>query len=667
MAVASVPTLEIDPVGVIAHRPPQHAADAMESVLVRENTPIRVCWLVAFLLLLVPLGLRSIILAVTPVDHLRDIVDFIYDDGYYYLAVAANLAETGHSTFDGISATNGYQPLWLLLLTVPAKLAGAHPFTLFRLSCGLIYVIALGAPLLAALWRRGITRELMFCFGAGLAIAMVEQPTVFLRGLEPILFAPVLMVLVALIERARSDPQTLRHLSIVLAVAFLIRLDALAVYAAVLAGLPLLTIWRQNLNLTTALTIASKVALRISAFVIPTVLVYMAVNQWLFGSPVPVSGLAKFVGGARFTNWGATQIFFENGKPMLPFLAILVALELLTRRAGLRPPPFFYRSLAVISLGIALQAFYYGAFSTWYVWPWYTYLVAADLALVLARIIYLCSLLYRSTSHSIMSPRLAATAALLFVGVWASEQSRALTRSSLSPQMMATLHHKTQPAAQENAPAGELSYNQVSLEMLQNFFTAGRNTVIAMGDRAGGLGFWGRDRLSVVQTEGILLDMGYIRARAANEGAEYLEHFPIEYLVTDREVIPTVTTAEGRVLYVVADPIQGRVNFGPVPTFCFPADAARYQKAYPSPIHGINERSVFQFSARVPCTDTAMSLMRSIEKGIGLRQYSLPTEYDPAKGDLAGKSTEDRDRRRALNRPVGTTTRGSTDSNQPPS
>jgi hypothetical protein len=50
------------------------------------------------------------------------LVDFIHDDGCYYLTVAAKLAQLGRSTFDGISTTNGYQPLWLLLLTIPARL-----------------------------------------------------------------------------------------------------------------------------------------------------------------------------------------------------------------------------------------------------------------------------------------------------------------------------------------------------------------------------------------------------------------------------------------------------------------------------------------------------------------------------------------------------------------
>lgn len=51
-----------------------------------------------------------------------DLVDLIldgnYDDGYYYFQIAKNLSEGHFSTFDGgITRTNGYHPLWMLLIT----------------------------------------------------------------------------------------------------------------------------------------------------------------------------------------------------------------------------------------------------------------------------------------------------------------------------------------------------------------------------------------------------------------------------------------------------------------------------------------------------------------------------------------------------------------------
>lgn len=41
-----------------------------------------------------------------------------FDDAWYYFGIARNVAEGNGSTFDGINATNGYHPLWLLLCSV---------------------------------------------------------------------------------------------------------------------------------------------------------------------------------------------------------------------------------------------------------------------------------------------------------------------------------------------------------------------------------------------------------------------------------------------------------------------------------------------------------------------------------------------------------------------
>ena len=40
---------------------------------------------------------------------------FTRDDAYYYFKVAQNISEGHGSTFDGIDATNGYHPLWMLV------------------------------------------------------------------------------------------------------------------------------------------------------------------------------------------------------------------------------------------------------------------------------------------------------------------------------------------------------------------------------------------------------------------------------------------------------------------------------------------------------------------------------------------------------------------------
>jgi hypothetical protein len=587
----------------------------------RQEIWVKASWCFAFLFLSLPLVVRLVLLAATPVSGLVKVVDFIYDDGYYYLDVAANVAELGRSTLDGITATNGYQPLWMLVLAGLARIVGTEPHRFFIASCALVYAIACIAPLLAWLWRRSAGRGFALCIAAGLAVVMIQQPVTFLEGMEPILVAPLALPLVMLIERENIDVKALLLISALLAAAFLIRLDSLALFVTTAIGLPLFELLNKRLNRSNLRTRMVRVAAVLSVFVVPTVIAYLAINQRLFGTPIPVSGIAKLVGGPSLSNWGVFGMFFDRWKSFAVLMAILLPLELVTRAFVGRPVPVFYRSLAIVAAAMLLQAIYYAAFSAWNLWPWYTYLAAIATALVVARIVYLCSLV-----ATVKRARIVALAALAVVGAWAAGRSGTLASDSL-PRRTAT----------------PTSYNQISLDMLDSFFKAEDHTLIAMGDRAGGLAFWGRGKVAVVQTEGLLLDIDYFKARRANTSEQYFERMPIQYWVIDREITATVPRPDGHLQYVVPDPIQGRITTAAVPTFCFPPEAIRYQKSYTS-IFGVNTRLAFSFADREPCTAAALDLMRSTAKGIGLRQFSLPTEYDRTRGGTMDKRSEDRDR-----------------------
>jgi len=88
---------------------------------------------------------------------------FTRDDAYYYFKVAQNISEGRGSTFDGINATNGYHPLWMLicvpifalarfdlilplriLLLVMSGLSVATAILLYRLI-GRVFAPAIGA------------------------------------------------------------------------------------------------------------------------------------------------------------------------------------------------------------------------------------------------------------------------------------------------------------------------------------------------------------------------------------------------------------------------------------------------------------------------------------------------------------------------------------------
>ena len=56
------------------------------------------------------------------------------DDAYFYFQIAKNILDFNYSTFDGISTTNGYHPLWMAILVaagVPLHLLGIQSANIY--------------------------------------------------------------------------------------------------------------------------------------------------------------------------------------------------------------------------------------------------------------------------------------------------------------------------------------------------------------------------------------------------------------------------------------------------------------------------------------------------------------------------------------------------------
>jgi hypothetical protein len=598
-----------------------------------RSSLIRLCWLFSLLLLGAAFVSRCIFLLGLPTSRLADIVEYFYDDGYYYLTVAANVAEYGRSTFDGITTTNGYQPLWLLVLTALGRLVGTNAHTMFVWACLLVYSIILGSVLLAGAWRKAEWAKISLCCSVGLAAIVLRWPMAFVQGLEPVLLLPLVLMFVVLLERI-SEPRQFYLLSLVLAVMFLVRLDSLSLYVSSLLALA----WLRRGRAASIIGAAA----RLSVFVLPTVAVYFAVNQWLFDSAVPVSGLAKSLGGPKFSNWGVANVFIGPLRPSVFLIPLLVLLEWLTRR-GARPAPVFYRSFLVFAAAGAIQCLYYCTEYTWDVMPWYECFVMICVALMVARIVYLSSQLMEQAAHPMV--RWLAVTAVATVGLWMSLWTAKFIDGSMPVGIRTAVRHTLHIGNPKVAIAR--SFNQISLSMLDDFFDTSRHVLVAMGDRAGGIGYWGRHAVSVVQLEGLMLDKRYIQARKDHRGEDYLERgFSIDTFVIDREVVTSIHGADGQLEYVIPDPVRGRLNDEPVPTFCFPSSAVLYSRKYFT-FTGVNTRMAFRFADRVECTPAALAMIRSIEQGIGLQQYSLPGEYD-YRGGFANSALENRDRHRAL-------------------
>jgi hypothetical protein len=558
--------------------------------------------------------------------------DFLFDDAYYYLTVAANIADKGRSTFDGITLTNGYQPLWLGLLATLARAVGTEPLRLY-IAAGLFVYGILAVTLLVVAFSAARSSE-RACLLAGLAVMLLySQENVFLRGMETTLFVPLCVPLVLAIEDI-DDDRGLRRLAWLLPVAILARLDAAAILPAlaVVLAAERATFRRGQRPLD---------VVRVAVPSVVVLLLYALANELVFGIPVPISGLAKAAGGPHFSNWGVYLTFCFTLRRLWPFAALLVALELgrMRQRRVWNPQtlPRFYRSVSVLCVTAGFQYIYYACNSTWPTWAWYDYAIPLAMVALVARIVLLTSQ-YAMTSLWPAAPVAAALVVrIVFPSTVYLRHASSVTSKEPPP---ADVTEFMRTAAAGDPP--ELSFNQVSLLMLRSFFHGDRQTLVAMGDRAGGLSYWGRPGLSVVQTEGLVLNEAYLLARREHRGSEFLAQFPLDYFITDRGFIPTVRGDDGRDVYIVADPIQARVSDEVVPSFCFPQDAIAFRLRYVDE-HEISERIAFDFRKRVECGQTELAVIRAAASGLGLRRLSLPNEYvtNPALG--AG---EERDRAR---------------------
>ncbi|HEX5659728.1 MAG TPA: hypothetical protein VFX59_21185, partial [Polyangiales bacterium] len=137
---------------------------AMPLPVSTASSPRAAVWLRALLGTAVAYFLSSGALELYAALHcpLAYTADFLYDDAYYYLGVAEHLARGQGSTFRAPLHTNGYQPLWLLLLAGLAYTFALGTKGLFAVTIALTFVIKLGAILSA---RRELALALVVCIG----------------------------------------------------------------------------------------------------------------------------------------------------------------------------------------------------------------------------------------------------------------------------------------------------------------------------------------------------------------------------------------------------------------------------------------------------------------------------------------------------------------------
>ena len=284
---------------------------------------VRVLWLAALCIVsaIVAVLIWRLAIAAGP----WDIVDLIYDDAYYYLTVAANTVDSGRSTLDGSTLTNGYQPLWFALVTLLGFVIGTDSMRYFAGFVALTCVMVLGSVLAGAPLRNSPTAVVRAALAIGIALGVVFWSKVFLSGMETVLLLPLVIPLVLFMER-RLDRRTAVYLSGLFALAFLVRLDALSLLPAYMLTVLVIEPWilsRVNRESYSGSVRGSRwraIPLLFSVLV-PVLVCYGVFNLAIYGTPVPVSGLAKSI-GPRFANFGVLPAYAQEFKWLVPLIVI---------------------------------------------------------------------------------------------------------------------------------------------------------------------------------------------------------------------------------------------------------------------------------------------------------------------------------------------------------
>lgn len=508
----------------------------------------------------------------------RQWVDLITDDGYYYLGVVRGIVEQGSSSFSPPFETNGYQPLWVLLLSASAFVFGTSDTSLALQMVTLCY----GFVAAFALASR---RKFGFAFPAIATAAVFSGVT--LEGMETVMM-PVFIF-------GFFYGRSWRAKGIFSTLIFLTRLDALAL---VVARDAYFFLFRRERDLRHYLVL------------VPAAAAYFAVNYWIFGVPVPVSGLAKAVGNVPGENLGIVYLHAEAMQVPLLLLAAAAAFSaLVTRRLDIR----FKDEIVILAGSLAVICAYYALRSGWALWPWYYWPEMMIFFYAVMGGVLLLSENSASTSSVEPARYWAPVGAMLAVFAYALLPAKDFA--------LTVLHHG--PFA---VPGASATFGEKNLELAELVRAKGfpEGTFFAMGDRAGSFGFFLGRRYRFLQTEGLVGPYSYYESMKNGQGESFLARHGVQYLVAERDRFFEDAEHIG-----VVEPVQPFSSRAGQYLVCFrKGDVVADQSYFRNGVY--SKRYVFDFTKRAACPAPIAARFEELRNSNGkLRKFMLYSEYKP--------------------------------------
>jgi hypothetical protein len=293
------------------------------------------------------------------------------DDFFYYLKIAQNLAHGAGSTFNGIVPTNGYHPLWLLVLTAFSFFTTRPKFILLFLSlCS--FTSAMGTYFLArALIRRSKVNEIVT--SALAAYISLYSLHLYRGGMEVILTIPLILGVLLVTQHVNFWQKGAWHstcLGLLVSAMVLSRLDTLMLAALLLISLLVHPATREKIRMP-----------QIRGFVLGAtpLAFYFASNRIWFHTWLPISGMAKQLKTNHLPSNPAFKSLYSKTPLQLANVAVLVLAIILL--------PAIYKRLSAIQQAnypiVLIFPFFYllilSCLSDWQLWDWYFYSLRTSL------------------------------------------------------------------------------------------------------------------------------------------------------------------------------------------------------------------------------------------------------------------------------------------------
>jgi hypothetical protein len=462
------------------------------------------------ILILLIFSLLSIISFLT--SHERELINNFEDDSYYYFTIARNFVDVKSLTFDGLTTTNGFHPLWMFVLIPFFLIFDDQVFVLRAIGVFSIIIVSLAAYN-SLIYIKSRYSLLPYYLSTAIILACVIS--FGSTGMETTILVPLIISFVIYLDGSKllnnSPPKTILLLGVLMVFIEFSRLDAVIFNIIVLAFLFLLS--------KSASKWKTIIFLGLPSFVFG--LVYLVANYKMFGHLNTTSGSVKTMGYGFINEKFIDQLMnLRNPQTIWIGYSFVLCLTIVTLLLlfflKISSKSFHWQDNYLIPLILSVYFVVYSGiqiFSTsWYVWIWYAYpfLLMGIFVVPFA----LDLLLSHLKSFEKFNKRIHYFEKFAIVGVFILMSFIGI-RWGYWRKPVSIIHHNYE--------------NYGIAQFLNKQFQ--EPVIAAMGDRAGSFGYFFEGK--VLQLEGLVGDYQILKAIQNNDLMDYMSGLGVDYVVSN--------------------------------------------------------------------------------------------------------------------------------------